>query len=375
MIKLYLNKFLLIVLLVLVGGCKSVDYTQKKTSYWMYLSTSPAKDSDGIDIYIWNPEKGELKFYKKSKSLKKSKYIEINTAKNKLYSANDGVLSTYHIEKNGDLTVVDTLSYGKEKGAFLSLNNTKQFLLSSLYKSGKLMTFRLDSTGDIECKVTDIQHIGKGSNMRRQKSAHPHMSIQPRNSNVVIVPDLGDDKVYSYTLLQNGECVPSELPFVKLPDGVGPRYVAFHPSKEIIYILTELTSEIYVYSYHPKKGITEFINKISILPSGFKTLNTSADIAITDNGKFLYASNRGHNSIAICELDSLGNINFKHTIASNGDIPREFTLDPTGQFLLVANQKSNNLCVFKINQHTGNLILKQNISTGDSPQGFGFFRK
>ena len=188
----------------------------------------------------------------------------------------------------------------------------------------------------------------------RQEAPHPHMILPSPYDQTIIVPDLGSDRIYTYQIDRKGKLTPMANQYGSSPPGGGPRHFAFHPSQKFGYVLNELNASVTAFQYDSEKGLTSVIATENGLPTDFKDFNKSADIHLTPDGKFLYTSNRGHNSISVFKPDSeTGAPHFQGTFPVEGNWPRAFAVDPTGNFLLVANKETHNLVIFRVNQETG----------------------
>ena len=200
-----------------------------------------------------------------------------------------------------------------------------------------------------------IQHTGKGFIEKRQDKPHVHSTNISPDQDYLFVPDLGLDKIFIYKInsAQKEPLKTSEPAFVEIKPGSGPRHMAFHPNKKFAYVITEMGGSVDVYAY--AKGKFTMIENVLAHPADYKGQPGSADIHVSPNGKFLYASNRGdENSIAVYAIDAkTGKLNLNGIPSSGGVAPRNFTIDPSGNYLLAANQNTDNIVIFKIDHNTG----------------------
>ena len=211
--------------------------------------------------------------------------------------------------------------------------------------------------GSIGQRTAFFQHTGSSVNPQRQRSAHAHsIRIDPTNR-FVLVGDLGLDKVFVYRFnARDGSMQPNEPPFVKVAPGAGSRHLAFHPNGRFVYVLTEMGSTVIAYAWDSVRGTLTEIETVSTLPDGFKGVNNCAEIAVHPNGRFLYASNRGHDSLAVFGIDArTGRLTLVEHVPTQGNSPRNFAFDPTARWLLVTNHGSDNAVVFRIDENTGRL--------------------
>jgi 6-phosphogluconolactonase len=221
-----------------------------------------------------------------------------------------------------------------------------------------------------------IQHKGSSVNKKRQESAHPHMILSSPDNKFVLVPDLGADKIYIYPFNeQTGWLDTTHVAFAKATPGAGPRHFEFHPNGKNLYVLNELLSTVTAYNWDKSKGKLTEIETKNLLPEDFKGYNKSADIHLTPDGRFLYTSNRGHNSITAFKVMNNGKLIFISRFPSGGDFPRNFFITPQGNYLLVANKHSGNIIIFKINKQNGMLSEEQRITGIFSPQCIKFIKE
>jgi 6-phosphogluconolactonase len=201
--------------------------------------------------------------------------------------------------------------------------------------------------------VTNMQHQGQGVNQQRQQSPHVHATVFSPDNKYLFVPDLGIDQIVTYSFNHKEGTLSPKKKHVKVADGSGPRHLEFHPSGKWAYLVQELSGTVTVFSYDKGSLIEQQV--ISLLPADFTGAATSADIHISPNGRFLYASNRNPtNSIAIFSINPAdGKLALVGQQSTMGKTPRNFSFDPTGKLLLVANQDSNDIVIFSVNQETG----------------------
>jgi 6-phosphogluconolactonase len=217
--------------------------------------------------------------------------------------------------------------------------------------------FPIDEDGRLRPASSVVQVHGHGVNRERQEGPHAHSINLDPASRFAFVCDLGLDKVFSYRFdSAAGKLTPNDPPAVDLPPGSGPRHMAFHPSARFAYVINEMASTITAFWYDAETGVLSRAQTLSTLPAGFKGTNTCAEVAVHPNGKFVYGSNRGHDSIAIFSVDPVtGRLTAAGHEPTQGKTPRGFGIDPTGAYLLAANQDSNTVVVFRIDASTGKL--------------------
>lgn len=259
-----------------------------------------------------------------------------------------GTVSSFAIaEACKILLLQNTQASGGTHPCHIHLDASGKFAYVANYGSGSAAVFPIVSSGLLEPAIGRVQHEG---------TANPHAHfICTDHKGHVYVTDLGLDKIMIYKKSKAGSLIPNVIPGATTAPGAGPRHLAFHPTLPYLYVINELHSTITVYDYDADTGNLHEVESVSTLPAGYDVgLNTGAHIQVHPNGRFLYASNRGHNSIAIFEVAShSGTLNLLSHESTQGDSPRHFTLNPQGSHLLAANQNSNSVVSFEVNQETG----------------------
>lgn len=245
-----------------------------------------------------------------------------------------------------------------EEGAplcYVAVDETRQLVYGANYHKGEVNVYRILDSGGIEA-VESLYHQEETGPHKNQDHAHVHYTDLTPDQRLVVC-DLGTDRVYTYDVAENGKLTLAAT-FVAEP-GTGPRHLVFHPTQPIAYLFGELDSTVSVLAYQ-ENGSFEKLQKISTLPEDFTGENGGAAIRISNDGRFLYTSNRGHNSIAVFEISSNGEqLSAIQNISTEGDFPRDFALNSTNEFLVCANQNSDNLTLFTRDAQTGKLTLLQ----------------
>jgi 6-phosphogluconolactonase len=277
-----------------------------------------------------------------------------------------GVLKALSIDKEGQFTFLSQQKVWGNDPCYLSLSHNEQFIASANYNGGNVSIFKLSPTGELLTAPTILHHAGQSLHPKRQTSPHPHwVKWSPHDENTLYVIDLGTDKVMKYNFdYSTGDVSKGRVAFSSSP-GNGPRHLVFHPTKKIAYILNELSSTIDLVNIETD-GSFSLVNQASTLPKGYAEHNQAAHIAISNTGKYLYASNRGLNSIAVFNLDENGEMALAGNVETGGDWPRFFKLFDEYGLLLIANKKSNNITGFKV-QEDGNLLKTSHQLTIDQP--------
>jgi 6-phosphogluconolactonase len=236
-------------------------------------------------------------------------------------------------------------------------NHAGKNVLVANYGSGSASVIPIQSNGALAEPAGFVQHQGSSANPRRQKGPHAHsINVSPDNR-FAFVADLGVDKIMIYKLdIEKGTIKKNNPPFAKLKPGAGPRHFTFHPNGKYAYVINELDCTITAFNYEPNSGALSDIQTITTLPNYFDGKNTCAEVRVHPTGRFLYGSNRGHDSIAVYRINqNNGTLTFVEHETADIKTPRNFNIDPAGKFCIVANQAGDSVVVFRINQKTGEL--------------------
>ncbi len=289
-------------------------------------------------------------------------YIAIHPDGRYLYAANEvtnGTVTGFSIDSaSGKLTEVNSASVKSSGPCYIAIDKPGHWLITANYSGGSITVLPIGSGGRLGDATEFIQHKGSGPNRDRQTAPHPHWAGFIPKSNLVLVADLGIDEIAIYNFdAKKGTLSVGPTAFMTIPPGSGPRHAVMHPSGKFLYVNTELTSFITEYYFEAEMKRFTAVNTVPTLPEGFKGENTGAEIALHPSGKFLYASNRGDDSIAVFSVSDMkrGTLKAEQHIPSGGKTPRQFEIDPTGHWLLAGNQDSDNIAIFSIDVSTGKL--------------------
>jgi 6-phosphogluconolactonase len=295
------------------------------------------------------------------------------------YAANEAgkksAITAFSIDaKSAKLTQLNQLPALGEDPCHLSFDKTGKYLLVANYSSGNVVVFPLLPDGKLGEHTALVQHHGSGPNKERQGAPHAHWIAASPDNRFVFVSDLGLDEILSYRFdADKGTLTPNDPPFGKLAPGAGPRHAAFSPDGKFLYVVSELNSTVTAFAYDSAKGSLKDLQVVSTLPNDFHGRNDTAEITVHPSGKWLFASNRGHDSIAVFAVDpAKGTLLPAGEFPTGGKEPRHFAIDPTGSFLLAENQLSHSIAVFRIDPATGALTQ---LSTADgipSPVSLAF---
>jgi 6-phosphogluconolactonase len=273
-------------------------------------------------------------------------------------AASSGGVSAYEIEPHtGALKFLNRVSSGGAGPCYVSLDQTARFALVANYAGGSIAVFAIQPDGSLGERTAFVQHTGNSVNPQRQTHAYAHSIIVDPSNRFALVDDLGVDKIFVYRFnAQDGSLTPNDPPFAGIRPGSGPRHLAFHPNGRWVYVISEIASTVTAFNWNPANGSLAEFQTISALPENFNGTNTSAEIALHPNGKFLYASNRGDDSLAVFAIDpATGKLGLVERVSCGGRTPRFFTFDPTGKWLLCSNHGSDTTVVFRVDEKTGKL--------------------
>ncbi len=292
-------------------------------------------------------------------------FLALYRSRSFLYVGNEGfntngAVTAYRANSDGSLTFINSAPNSTPPGfgpAHISVHPSGKYLLTASWGGASFSVLPILGNGGVGNPVESIIH--KGSLGPNQKQAHPHMFEADPSGKFVLLQDLGQDRTYIFILdLETGKLSAGPTPFVQTRAGSGPRHFAFHPNGGMMYSINEVGSTIDVYHWAPRTGLLTLDATVSTVPMGHRGVNTGAEIAVSPDGRFLYASNRGFDSIVCFPLTQNGavGVGAKATWTwTRGETPRQFTLSFDGQFLYVGNSGTNNITVFTINRSTGAL--------------------
>ncbi|MEP6924174.1 MAG: lactonase family protein [Pyrinomonadaceae bacterium] len=361
-----------------VSAAKLIRDTQQK--WLLYIGTYTSGKSEGIYVYQFDSADGKLMPYKIVKNVVEPSFLVIDEGRKFLYAVNEtidfqgkasGAISAFAInQEDGGLQFLNQQPSLGGAPCYVTISKNSKFLLAANYVGGNVAVFPIEKDGKLGVPVDLEQHHGSSVNRERQEAAHAHSILLDSNNKFAYACDLGADKIFIYGFDANtGKLLPNAAqPFFQAKPGAGPRHLTFHKHEKFAFVINELDSTVTALSYNNKTGELKEIQTVSTLPPGFTGTNTCADIHIAPNGKFLYGSNRGHDSIVSFKIDSqTGKLEYLENVSTGGKKPRNFAIDPTGNFLLAANQDSDNISVFRIEEASGKLKMNNQMSSVPTP--------
>lgn len=345
----------------------------------VYVGTYTSGKSRGIYLYSLNLASGELKPNGTTDGVKDPSFLALGPGRQYLYAVNEveefggrksGALSSFAVDRRtGKLRLLNQQPSLGGAPCYVTVDRSGRFLLVANYAGGNVAVLPIRGDGSLG-EASDLkQDVGSSINAERQEAPHAHCIVLDPAEHFAYACDLGTDKIMIFRFdSRRGKLIPNEKPWVKVKPGAGPRHLTFHPGGKYAYVINELHASVTCFAHDPIRGNLKELQTFPTLPSGFTGNNTSADIHLSPDGRFLYCSNRGHDSIAAFQVDQRnGNLIFIAHQSGGGKTPRNFAIDPTGRFLLVANQKSDNIVTFRRDYKTGRISPTGHIADVPSP--------
>jgi 6-phosphogluconolactonase len=333
----------------------------------VYVGSYADAGSQGIHIFHLDPVTGTLTPTGGISGIANPSFLAIHPDRKSLYAVcevsssegkKSGMVSAFSIHpKSGALTLLNQQSSEGAGPCHLVVDREGKCVLVANYSGGSVTALPIHGDGRLGTSSASVQHKGSGTNPQRQAGPHAHsINVDPANR-FAVVADLGLDKLLVYKLdAAKGSLMPNDPPATAVAPGAGPRHFAFHPGGRFAYVINEMASTVTAFGYDGVKGVLTEIHTLPTLPEEFKGSNSTAEVQVSPNGKFLYGSNRGHDSIAIFAIDAAtGRLTPVGHPSTLGKTPRNFGIDPTGSWLLAANQGSDTVVVFRIDPETGAL--------------------
>ena len=320
-------------------------------------------ESKGIYVYRMDPSSGELFLERAVEGIPNPSYLDFHQDLNVLYAVNElrdfagekgGGVSALSIDSGTRALLNQQPSHGTDP-CHISVEQTGRFALVANYSSGSVAMFPIQADGHLGPATDIVQHSGSSVHPERQAGPHAHCILPDPTNRFAIVVDLGLDKFLVYKMdLERGRL--NQHAQVDVQAGAGPRHLIFHPNGQFAYLVNELNATLIGYRYDSGTGSFEELQTVPALPDDFTGENLCAAIKISPDGRFLYASNRGHDSIVCFLIDQdTGMLTYRSHTSTGGREPRDFAIDPSGHFLLAANQKSHTIITFKIDAESGDL--------------------
>ena len=357
-------------LLALSATLPSADTASAaKTSkeYLVYFGTYTDKGSKGIYACRFRPATGKLTPVELAAETVIPSFLAVDPARRYLFAANEigdyqnaksGSVSSFAIDRQtGKLRALNTVPSRGADPCHLTVDKNGRHVLVANYTGGSVAVLPVKADGMLGESSDFKQHLGSSVNPERQKEPHAHDIVLTPDNRFAVVADLGLDKLLVYRFdLERGTLSPNDPPSGSVKPGSGPRHIALHPNGRWAYVISEMANTVTAFDWDGAKGSFHEVQTVSTLPKDFTGENTTAEVAVDAKGRFLYGSNRGHDSIAVYAIDpAKGMLTLIEDVPTLGKEPRNFALDPTGAYLFAANQNSNTVVVFRVNPSSGRL--------------------
>lgn len=348
----------------------TIIFMAKSQPYYLFTGTYTTGSSEGIYVFSFDPLTGEVTPVDTARGIDQPSYLEVTPDGQFLYAVNEtggitpGRISAFSFDKtSGKLKLLNQKPTYGDHPCYVTISSNRKWVIAANYSGGNLAAYRVNEDGSLSDTYQVIQHEGKGPNAERQDAPHVHSAVITPDNKFLLVQDLGIDKIMVYRFNPEADkdpLSPAKSPYMATQPGGGPRHIAFHPGKQWLYLMEEMGGAVTGYRY--KNGKLKQFTRVDAHPPGYTGSRGSADIHVSPDGKFLYASNRFEaNNIAIFSIHpgngSLTSVGYQDVI---GNFPRNFVIDPSGNWLLVANQKSDDIRIFRINKETGLLTPSEN---------------
>lgn len=349
-----------------LGLSQMSQAAEKDGPITLYVGTYTSGKSEGIYRLKLDRKTGELTKLGATSGVKNPSFLAVHPNGRNLYCVCEvddfgkkgaGGISAFEIDKNGELKLLNQESSVGGGPCHLVVDKTGKNVLAANYGGGSVCVLPIGADGRLGKATAFVQHKGSSVDKGRQEAPHAHSINLDAANRFAFVADLGLDKVLVYRFdAAKGTLTPNDPPAANVKPGSGPRHVAFHPSGRSAYVINEMNCTVTAFDYDADKGVLTETQTITTLPRPLAAGDSTAEVQVHPSGKFLYGSNRGHNSIAIFSIDpDSGRLTTVGNQSTEGKTPRNFAIDPSGAFLLAENQDSGTIVVFRIDPKTGKL--------------------
>jgi 6-phosphogluconolactonase len=325
---------------------------------WVFFGTYTGGKSKGIYRSKLDAKTGALSTPELAAEMASPSFLAIHPTNRSLYAVGEGggdaggpVVAFTLDRTTGSLTKMNELASGGPGPCHISIDPSGQFALVANYGGGSCAAFKLGEDGKLAARTSFVKHSGHSVNKSRQESPHAHCGAFDKTGKYAFVVDLGLDQVVVYGLDRDVGVLRTYHAF-KMPDGSGPRHIAVAASNELAYVCGEIDSTVNVVKFDLAKGVSQSVQSLSTLPKAVEG-NSTAECILHPSGKFVYVSNRGHNSIAVFKVGGDGKLTAAGHITGDIKTPRNFNVDPTGTWMLIASQDADKVGVFEIDAATG----------------------
>jgi len=369
MIRAFHRRYQPIAVLLFMFFIFAADSGAQTTQYFVYVGTytENGSDSKGIYEYRFNSSTGKITSVGLAAETVNPSFLAVHPSHRFLYAVNEvgnykgeksGAVSAFAVDRaTGKLTLLNQVASRGTDPCYITIDRTGKYVLVANYTSGSIAVFPILEDGHLGEASAFVQHSGHGPNPQRQEGPHAHSIDLSPDDRFAIVDDLGLDETLIYKFdSAKGSLTPNDPPFVKEDAGSGPRHFTFGASGKFAYVISELKSTVSVFAFDSANGTLQPLQTVSSLPKTFKGHNDAAEIEVSPSGKFLYASNRGSDSIAVFAIDpNQGMLTPVQFVPTKGEGPRNFEIAPNGSLLFAANEKADNIVIFHVNRQSGRL--------------------
>ncbi|NGP46282.1 lactonase family protein [Bacillaceae bacterium SIJ1] len=337
-------------------------------TYTAYIGTYTKNESQGVYKLSFNAATGKLSTPALVAELQNPTYVNPSKDGRVLYAVakegESGGVAAYRVESMGELALLNKQIDGAGSPCHVSVNDARTQVVTANYHTGIIALYPVNEDGSLLPVASTVQHEGCGPNEARQEKAHAHYAGFTPDQKYVVAVDLGTDELVTYAVA-NDQLEP--VARFRFSAGAGPRHIIFHPNGHDAYVLTELSNEVVVLSYNKSDGRFTEKQVIPTLPRDFYENSQGSAIHVSADGRFVYAANRGHDSIAVFSVDSgSSELTLVERVSTEGHWPRDFALDPTEGYVIVSNQETDNVLVYQRDRQSGRLTAlagEQNVSS------------
>jgi 6-phosphogluconolactonase len=356
-----------------------VSADPRASELFVYVGTYTSGKSEGIYLYRLDLSSGELKHVATTKGVKDPSYLALSPNRRYLYAVNEleefagkksGAVSAFAVDRaKSELRLLNQQPSLGGSPCYVDVDRTGRFVLVANYSGGNVAVLPVRRDGSLG-EATDMkQDEGSSINTERQQGPHAHCVVLDPANRFAYTCDLGTDKIMIYRFdRRQGKLTPAANPSVQVMPGAGPRHLTFHPRSAYAYVVNEMHVTVTAFAHDQRQGNLRELQTMPALPMEPTSADSGADIHVSPDGRFLYCSNRGHDSIAAFKIDARsGKLTSVAHESTRGKTPRNFAIDPTGNFLLVANQRSDNIVTFRRDKKTGRLSATGHVAEVPSP--------
>jgi 6-phosphogluconolactonase len=344
----------------------------------LYIATQNPQ-RPGITVATLDPDSGALSAPRHVIEARDPAHFTLSADGRYLYLCNTGTpggVSAFAVEHAGN-GALRLLNYKESKGrgpSYVSLDQSGRYVLDANYGGGFVEVLSVEPDGSLGAQTAFVQHIGSSVHPQRQNKPYAHWFRTDPSNRFALAADLGTDQIVVYRFdARTGKLTPHDPPFAKVTPGMGPRHLAFHPDGKWVYAVQELANEVVAFEWDTERGTLTQFQAVKTLAQGFQEPNTAAEIAVRSDGRFVYVSNRGEDTLVVYAVDArTGELTLRQRVPSGGRTPRYFAFDPSGRWLVASNQESGTLQVFSVDAKNGELAPKGDAVALERPMGVAF---